>query len=219
VYAGLMAEDPDASMLASFAVALAYLGYINQARARISQAFSAARRLEHAHTLALVLGFACWSEAVAASPHEVRRFAERLMALSDEHGFPFWFAHAYCNRGWSLNMLSNGPSVVPGGTGAVRGTPRALMFLGETYSKLGQPVDCMNCLAQGELIIEKTEERYMEAELHRLRGDLVLSAREPTAAEQSYQRALTVARCRAQNCLSCVRPPTSPASSVISVEK
>jgi len=51
----------------------------------------------------------------------------------------------------------------------------------------------MNCLTEAEQIIEMTEERYNEAELHRLRGDLVPSSHDPAAAEQNYQRALAIA--------------------------
>ena len=41
-----------ATMLAHLAVTLAYLGYIDQARSRLNEALSEARRLKHAHTLA-----------------------------------------------------------------------------------------------------------------------------------------------------------------------
>ena len=46
-------------MLASLALTLAYLGYIDQARSRMDEALSEARRLRHAHTLADVL---CYCE-------------------------------------------------------------------------------------------------------------------------------------------------------------
>ena len=60
--------DPYATMLAYLAVTLAYLGYIDQARSRMDEALSEARRLRHAHTLAHVLAYANWIDWLTGSP-------------------------------------------------------------------------------------------------------------------------------------------------------
>jgi predicted ATPase len=49
-------------------------------------------------------------------------------------------------------------------------------------------------LADAAKLIEITQERWIEAEIHRLRGTLLLSMHDQTAAEDSYRHALTVAR-------------------------
>jgi predicted ATPase len=59
---------------------------------------------------------------------------------------------------------------------------------------VGQPADGLNCLAEAARIIETTEERNGEAELHRSRGDLLNATGDPSAAERSYHQALAVAR-------------------------
>jgi predicted ATPase len=59
---------------------------------------------------------------------------------------------------------------------------------------LGREVEGLNCLAEAARIIETTEERYHEAEWHRLRGDLLYATGDPSAAEQNYHQALVVAR-------------------------
>ena len=59
---------------------------------------------------------------------------------------------------------------------------------------LGQSVQGLNCLAEAAQIIETTEERCNEAELHRLRGDLLNATGDPSAAERNYHQALEVAR-------------------------
>jgi hypothetical protein len=46
------------------AVTLAYLGYIDQARLRLNEALSEARRLRHAYTVHGALLFATWTESV-----------------------------------------------------------------------------------------------------------------------------------------------------------
>ena len=68
------------------------------------------------------------------------------------------------------------------------------MLLAEAYARLGQPVDGLNCLAEAAQIIETTDERYHEAELHRLRGDLLNATGDPSAAERSYHQAIAVAK-------------------------
>ena len=59
---------------------------------------------------------------------------------------------------------------------------------------LGRAVEGLNCLAEAARMIETTDERYHEAELHRLRGDLLNATGDPSAAERSYHQALAVAR-------------------------
>jgi tetratricopeptide (TPR) repeat protein len=81
------------------------------------------------------------------------------------------------------------------GTGAVLSTPRALGFLAEAYAQLGRPVEGLNCLGEAAQIIETTDERLDEAELHRLRGDLLRATGDAAAAEASYREALALA-CR-----------------------
>ncbi len=66
---GGLSEDPYAALLAHQAVTLASLGYIDQARSRLNEASSEARRLRHAHTLALVLLYANWK---SRSPARLR---------------------------------------------------------------------------------------------------------------------------------------------------
>ena len=68
------------------------------------------------------------------------------------------------------------------------------MMLAWAYAMVGQPADGLNCLAEAARIIETTEERNSEAELHRLRGDLLNATGDPAAAERSYHQALAVAR-------------------------
>ena len=90
-------------------------------------------------------------------------------------------------------MITKGLSMYRA-TGAVLGTPWMLMRLAEAHRRLGQPREGLNCLAEAAQIIENTDERRHEAELHQLRGDLVNATGNRAAAEQNYQQALVVAR-------------------------
>jgi predicted ATPase len=92
-----------------------------------------------------------------------------------------------------LAMLTNGLSMRRS-AGAEISTPQALTLFDEAYAQLGQPVEGLNCLAEAGQIIERTEERYNEAELHRLRGDLLNTTGDQVAAERNYIQALEVAK-------------------------
>ena len=112
---------------------MAYLGYIDQARSRLNEALSEARRLGHAQTLAEVLVLAIAVDSITGSPG-VQRRVEELLALSTEHGLPFYLAWATALRGMSLAALGQGQeglSLITRGiagmraTGSVSGTPAA----------------------------------------------------------------------------------------------
>jgi predicted ATPase len=203
VYATLVPQDPHATMLAQLALTLTYLGFVDQGRARMNEALSDVRRLGHVYSLVVVLLRACWMEWVARSPHEAQRHAEEALNLSNEHGFQFWLGWGFVYRGWSLtalgqagegcNLLTKGLSLCRA-TKAVTGTPPALMLLTEAYAKLGRTTEGLNCLDEAAQIIDTTDERYSEVELHRLRGDLLNATGDRSAAEQNYHQALAVAK-------------------------
>jgi predicted ATPase len=69
-------------------------------------------------------------------------------------------------------------------------------MLAEAYENMGQPAAGLPVLAQALTRIEATRERWWAAEVHRLRGALLLalSAESHTKAETCFHQALTVAR-------------------------
>src|SRR5262249_707125 len=71
--------------------------------------------------------------------------------------------------------------------------PQALLTLAEGYAKLGRPSEGLHCLTEAAEIVDATDERTSEAELHRLRGDLLNATADAAAAEKSYKQAPAVA--------------------------
>jgi tetratricopeptide (TPR) repeat protein len=177
---------------------LTLLGFIDQARARVNEALLEARRLGHAHTLAQVLNRAC----EFSSPHEAQRYAEEAMALSIEHGFPYWLAVANVNRGRALTALGQtqeGVALVTQGLLMLRAAGHVLQMSGildlaKAHARLGQPVEGLNCLAEAAQIIESTNHRVREAEVYRVRGDLLNATGDLVGAEQCYHQALAIAQ-------------------------
>jgi predicted ATPase len=139
--------------------------------------------------------------SIPRSP-ELSTCAEELLTLSTEHDFTFWKGLATAHRGRSLTapeqaqeclaLLVQGLAAMRA-TGAVMTTPRLLTWVAEANAMLRQPVEGLNCLLEAAQIIETTEERVDESELHRVRGDLLNVAGDCSAAERNYCQALTIA--------------------------
>jgi predicted ATPase len=69
-----------------------------------------------------------------------------------------------------------------------------LTSLAEAHAGLGQPVEGLKCLAEATGIIETTGERIYEADVCRVRGDLLYVTGDRAGAEQSYHQAVAVAQ-------------------------
>ena len=202
-FTGMAAEEPRHVLLVYLAATLTYLGFIDQGRSRMNEALADARRLGHVHSLVFTLGHVCWVEWAASSPREAQQHATELVALASEHGFPLWLGWGIVHRGWSLaalgqaqeglSLLTEGLSV-QSATGGVTWMPWTLTLFADAHAKLNEVAQAQNCLAEAVQIIERTDERYSEAELHRVRGDLQNATGDQAAADQNYHRALAVAR-------------------------
>jgi predicted ATPase len=66
-------------------------------------------------------------------------------------------------------------------------------LLAGNHAKLGSNTEVLNCLAEAERLANTTDEHTEEAEIYRLRGELLVSTGDRAAAEQSYHQALAVA--------------------------
>jgi class 3 adenylate cyclase/predicted ATPase len=203
ILAALTSPDPHAMMLSWLAFTLTCLGYLDQGRARLDEALRDARHRGHVYTLTYVLTWAAFMETVISLPHEAQRHADEAVALSTEHGFQYWLAWGIVCQGWALTALGQaqeGLGLITKGlsmlraTGAVLGKPFILMGLTEAHVRLGQPIEGLNCVAEAAQIVELTDERGRQADVYRVRGDLLIITGDRAAAEQSYHQALVVAR-------------------------
>jgi class 3 adenylate cyclase/predicted ATPase len=203
VVAPLTTADPHVAAMAHLAWTLVSLGYFDQARLRLHEVLSESDRLEHAYTRAMMLCFACWVEWVSSSPEQVRRHAEESVALSIENNFPLWLAWGTASRGWSLTALGQtqeGLAQIKQGLAAVRATgtilmtPHWLMLLADAYGIRGQPDEGLSCLTEAALVLGTIDERFEEAELRRLRGQLLNGLGERAEAETNYHQAMAIAK-------------------------
>jgi predicted ATPase len=81
-------------------------------------------------------------------------------------------------------------------TGATLWTPFHLSYLARAYAELNQFDDAWRCIGEAMTAVQTTQERWFEAEVHRMAGEIALKSPEPDAkkAEAYFERALAVAR-------------------------
>jgi predicted ATPase len=193
-------EDPYVGVRIYYCRALLCLGHIDQAILRINEALAEARRISPFNTAyALNLTSIGYWAIYGKESAEARllRAADEVLAISNEHGFPLWSAAGKWIRGRCLGAIgqgADGVALIVKGLAEFRAVgcnltmPFVLTTLAETYGFAGQPEEGLKRTAEAIALFERTDERWAEAETFRVHGTFQV------AAEDSFQKALTVAR-------------------------
>ena len=142
------------------------------------------------------------------------------MTLATEHDFPQHLERGILLRGWAHAVSGHGEEGITQirqalaayrSTGSTRDRPYYLALLAEASGEVGQATEGLEALAEALAMLAKGGVRWWEAELHRLRGELLLQSnvQGPTSdvermapglspavteAESCFQQALAVAR-------------------------
>src|SRR5262245_13519335 len=197
--------DPGVSCLSLLAGALWMLGYPEQARQKSTQALRLAEAIAHPHILASALTIASHVSQLCRDVHVTQMRAEAVVALATEHGFPFWLAEATIFIGWAQAVQGRGTGGIAQiqhglstrqAIGLELSQPVYLTMLAEAYAHVGQPAEGLAVLADALPRVDTTGDRWREAELHRLRGELLLtfSGDYDCEAETCLHQALTITR-------------------------
>jgi predicted ATPase len=198
-------QDPRVAALSGLSWTLFTLGYPEQAQARSREALDAARKLAHPNTLAYALMFACFFDQFRRAGRGAQDRAEVLVALATEQNFPHFLAAAMMVQGWALTEageVETGLAQLRQGLPAWRATGAGLYepyFLGlqaEAHGRAGSVHEGLDLVAKALHRVEETGERWFEAELHRLAGELMLQLPETdfAGAEARLRQATTIAR-------------------------
>ena len=202
--------DPGVGCLCYGAWALMSLGRPDQALARVNQAVDLARAGGHAFSLAYALHFCAVVHQTRREPGPTRERAQALMALAQEQGFPVLVAWGSLMSGCALveeGQAQEGSVLIREGERAIRSggarTSRsgALAVLAAGYERAGETDLGLAAVAEALDFVAWTEERFYEAELHRLRGELLLNRVASTGstdaqgeAQRCFEQALSIAR-------------------------
>jgi predicted ATPase/DNA-binding SARP family transcriptional activator len=200
----LRGSDAGVSALAYDACCLWCLGYPEQAMNHSQQALALARKLDHTFSLVDVLCFGgCLFNKMRRDTGALKEDAEEFTRLSQEMDFLSFFYTGICYWGEALTRLGQvqeGMAQIHQGMasrqsrGAHCYSSGILGALAEAQANAGQLKDGLATLAEAFAMVEETNERYYEAELHRLWAELSLMQGDEAEAEASFERAIEVAR-------------------------
>jgi predicted ATPase len=185
-HAFLYGVDPGVFCLSRAAYVLWLFGHPEQAVKRSQEALTLAQELAHSNTLAAALVFASWFYQLCREGQRAKERAEAAITLSIEQGLPFWLAAGESCQGWLLaeqGQMEEGIARILQGLAAYRATGAEIHWriqspiaLAEVYGKVGRPEEGLNMLAEALAFMNSSEERWLEAELYRMQGELSLQS-------------------------------------------
>jgi predicted ATPase len=220
-HAVLYGQDPGASCLLYAALALSHLGYPDLASKRAEEALALAQELTHPFSLAFTLFSAATVYSFCRQEQAVYETAQAVIALSTEQGFPMALTIGTYFQGWSLakqgqreqgiaDMQHSLAALQTMGSMLTRSFMLAL--LAETYGAGGEAEKGLAVLTEAFAVVAETGEHNYEAELYRLKGELLLNgerrtmnderrtckadARHTAKAEACFQQAIEIAQSR-----------------------
>ena len=202
-FVALRGADFGVSALAYDACCLWCLGFPDQAAKRGEETVALAHKLGHSFTLVDSLAYAgCLLNEMRQDADTSTANAEELLRLATDKT-PGWLATATWFWGGTLVMqgrLEDGIAELQLGlehrhSGHERCYQTGcLCSLARAQARSSHPEEGLNTVSEALAEVEKSDERYCEAEIYRLQGELHLSQGEEPEAEASLRRAIEVAR-------------------------
>ena len=202
-------QDPRIASYASWALWIS--GYPDQALQKNTEAITLARGLAHPHNLAFALGFSGFFHLFRCEVERVCARAEEESSFCREHGFPYWLPWGVMLHGWVLNrqgLVDEGIQQMRQGivayrtTGAEVGLVHFLTVLSEMYAAGGQFAEATTIISEALTMMQRNDNRYWEAEVYRLKGELLHKAKKDKQltvsldgeAEECFLKAIEVAQ-------------------------
>ena len=177
------------------AMALWFLGYPEQALRGTAEMLRIAKELASPLTLAGARGFAPLVYHCCRQGADVQEQAEEGIAVATRMGFPFWRAINLFWRGWGLaaqGHYEEGIEQMQQGLTVQRETGSSVhrvhfsVLLAEAHGHARRYEEGLRLLAEAEADMERTDERFYEAELWRLKGELLLAQKGESQNCRSY---------------------------------
>jgi class 3 adenylate cyclase/predicted ATPase len=198
-------QDVRMALLSYRSLALWMLGYPDGAFADANCAIKDAREIGQAATLMYALGVTSWTRILCGNYEAANAQSDEVGFLADEKGALFWKATGILHQGQVMALTgraSDAVQMITSGltaywsTGATVFMPNNLSDLARANAALDQFDNAWRCIGEAMTAIETTKERWWEAEVNRIAGEVALKSPEPDAAKaQAYfERALGVAR-------------------------
>lgn len=204
LWAAQTGENSGVTHRCYLALARWHLGFPAQALAMNREARDLARSLRHPFSLEYALHHTGWLHQHCRLGMETQAAGEEEMRVATEQAFVFWhasgtlyFAAGLLLRGRhdeGLRLFQEGLAAYRA-TGAGLGLPYYLAVLAEAFLKMRRFEEARNALAEALVLAEENDERFHEAELHRLWGELLLAeSGDHGHAADAFRRAIETAQ-------------------------
>jgi predicted ATPase len=191
--------------LASRSACVWLLGYPAASRNDAERGVKNARETGQATSLFSALHQASYNYIMCGNYTAANTQVDELIALADEGGATYWKALGTAHRGSVFALTgkaSDAVRTITSGTTSHRSTgatlyePYYLSHLAIAYAELCQPDDARRCIGDAIDKVEMSKEKWCEAEVHRIAGEVELKslAPDPEKAEAYFDHALAVAR-------------------------
>ncbi|MBI3756566.1 MAG: AAA family ATPase [Deltaproteobacteria bacterium] len=183
-HAFLYGSDPGVACHSYTALTLWYLGYPDRALQEHQRTLALARELTHPFSLVYAFSTSAWGHHLCREVKAAQDQVDAAIRLATEQGFPFWVAWGSILRGWALTLQGEGEKGIAQlkqgitahrAMGAELGVTWFLAMLAEAYAARGQVEDGLHVLTEALDMVDKKGERAYEAELYRLKGELLLA--------------------------------------------
>jgi class 3 adenylate cyclase/predicted ATPase len=186
------------------ALTLWHLGHPDLALRVGREARELARAINHPFSLGHAVDFLACLCQFCRLGEQAQAAGEEELAVATEQGFPLWLALGTLHKAAGMLLQGRREEALPlflkgltafRATGAGVRVPYYLGILGDAYTQAGRFEDALQALNEGLAVAEKNDDRFHEAELHRLKGELLLLWRgDEAAAEGAFRTALETAR-------------------------
>jgi class 3 adenylate cyclase/predicted ATPase len=184
--------------------ALWHLGFPDQARKAIDDGVALARQSPHRHTLAYALIYAGLTAVSARWTSEGASLANELVSLTEEHGFALFLGYGLILQGGVMAQSGQGAAAVERirqgiaamqATGARRAESIVLGLSAEALAATGAIAKALEMLTAALAAAEACGAHWTDAELHRLRGELLQRLPSPSwpDIEGAFRTSLAVA--------------------------
>ena len=198
-------QDVRVAILSYGSLATWLLGYPDAALADAEHAVKDAREIGQAATLMYALLHASLRLIQCGNYATANAQLDEIVALADAKGSLYWKALGMVFQGCELALTgdaSNAVHTITSGNTAWRSTgatlfmPLYLSHLAMAHAELGQFDDAWRCIGEAMTTVEATKEKWCEADIHRMAGEIALLSPQPDVAkaEAYFERALAVAR-------------------------
>jgi tetratricopeptide (TPR) repeat protein len=187
-------QDAGVSTLVLMAWVFWILGQVDEAVARMGAALERADTIQHAHTHAYAWYYASVLHAVRGEPAVAQSYAERCLAISEQHGFRQWLGLARGIQGVCAAVLDASTGRLDEVKAALDEYQRAGYQLGLTAQIVllcpalllrNEPEAALELIDHGLAIVSRNNERFFEAELYRLKARALLMRGTPNAEVES----------------------------------